>query len=109
MAMKDILLLGDPELLNASEPVLREELTDAIETGRDLSDTMSAFRGAAGWGRAISAPQIGVRKRIIYLNVDQPWLVINPKVSDLSDEMIEIGYRVAGKEVDNLNYEVISR
>lgn len=90
MAIKDILLLGNPELLKDCELVEQAELEQAIQTGTDLSDTMASFRGKTGWGRAISAPQIGILKRIIFLKVDEPWLIINPEVSDPSGEMMEI-------------------
>ncbi|REJ76460.1 MAG: peptide deformylase [Acidobacteria bacterium] len=88
--IEDILLLGNPQLLARSEPVERDELAAAVAAGGDLADTMAGFRKQHGWGRAISAPQIGVSKRIIFLNVDEPWLVINPEVSDASEEMMEI-------------------
>lgn len=90
MAIKDILLLGNPLLNQVSEPVSEDEVVDAIAIGKDLEETMRRFREKHGWGRAISAPQIGVRKRVVYLQVDRPWLVINPEVSDESEEMIEI-------------------
>jgi len=87
---KEILLLGNPKLLQPCEPVLQGELDDAKATGKDLAATMQQFREKHGWGRAISAPQIGILKRVIFLNVDGPWLVINPEVSDESEEMMEI-------------------
>ncbi|HUF04377.1 MAG TPA: peptide deformylase [Aridibacter sp.] len=90
MAIRNVLLLGNPDLLEACEPVEEAELDRAVETGRDLADTMAHFRSKRGWGRAISAPQIGVQKRIIFLKVDEPWLIINPEMSDESEEMMEI-------------------
>jgi peptide deformylase len=90
MAVRDILLLGNPLLLKECPPVSRLELESAIETGRDLHDTMMAFRARHGWGRAIAAPQIGVMKRIVYVHVDRPWLVINPVVKNPSADSIEI-------------------
>lgn len=87
---KEILLLGNPGLLQMSEPVLEGELDQALGTGRELAATMARFRSEHGWGRAISAPQIGVLKRIIFLNVEDPWLVVNPEVSEASEEMMEI-------------------
>ena len=90
MAIKDIVLLGDPRLTDRSSDVREEELNDAIECGEDLRDTMSLFRSERGWGRAISAPQIGVSKRIIFINLDRPRLILNPLVSDESEEMMEI-------------------
>ena len=87
---KEILLLGNPRLFEQSEEVAPDEINDAVAIGRDLEASMLRFRNKHGWGRAISAPQIGVLKRIVYLNVDGPWLVINPEVSDESEEMMEI-------------------
>lgn len=87
---KEILLLGNPKLFERSEEVSPDEASKALEIGKDLEATMFGFRKKHGWGRAISAPQIGVLKRVIYLNVDGPWLVINPEVSDESEEMMEI-------------------
>jgi len=90
MAIKDILLLGNPALTEKSEAVTEAQIDDAIKIGRDLEDTINRFRVKRGWGRAISAPQIGERRRIIFLNVDGPKLVINPEVSEPSEETMEI-------------------
>ena len=90
MAVRDILLLGNPLLNRRCESVLHEELSDAIAVGRDLHDTLMQFRAAHGWGRAIAAPQIGMFKRIVYLHMHKSWLLINPTVTDLSDKGVEI-------------------
>jgi len=90
MASRNILLLGNPLLNQRSEPVQAAELCAAVAVGRDLQDTMNGFRAKHGWGRAIAAPQIGVLKRIVYLQIDKPWLLINPVVAALSQEMIEL-------------------
>ena len=90
MAIRNILFLGNPLLNHRSEPVQVADLASAVATGNDLRDTMNSFREKHGWGRAIAAPQIGVPKRIIYLQVDRPWLIINPVITSLSQEMIEL-------------------
>lgn len=90
MAVRDILLLGNPVLLNRSKEITPNELELATEIGTDLHDTINAFRNESGWGRAISAPQIGKAKRVIFLHVERPWLIINPEMSDMSEETIEI-------------------
>jgi len=41
-------------------------------------------------GRAIAAPQIGVSKRLIYLNIDKPVVIINPELFELSPQMMEV-------------------
>ncbi len=90
MAIRDILMLGNPLLNRRCEPVLQSELAAAIMVGHDLHDTLMQFRATHDWGRAIAAPQIGVLKRIVYLHVDKPWLLINPAISDLSKEQVEL-------------------
>lgn len=90
MAIRDILLLGNPLLNQPAEPVRESELSAARAVGCDLHDTMMDFRAKHGWGRAIAAPQVGVLKRIVYLHVDRPWLVINPVVTDISREIMEL-------------------
>jgi peptide deformylase len=51
---------------------------------------MMAFRAKHGWGRGIAAPQIGVMKRIVYLHVEEPWLIINPIMANASSELMEV-------------------
>ena len=64
-------------------------LSVAKAVGHDLHDTLMSFRARHGWGRAIAAPQIGVLKRIVYLHIDRPWLLVNPTISELSEHMME--------------------
>ena len=90
MAVCDILLLGNPLLNQPSEPVDKDQLSAAKAVGRDLHDTLMDFRARHGWGRAIAAPQIGVRKRIVYLHIERPWLVINPRLVGMSKETMEL-------------------
>ena len=90
MAIRDILLLGNPQLYRQSEAVRKSELSTVLGIGADLHDTMMDFRRRHGWGRAIAAPQISVRKRIVFLHVDKPWLLINPTLEAASAETIEV-------------------
>ena len=60
MAIQEILLLGNPKLLEKSEPVRQNELEFSKSVGEDLRDTMAMFREKHGWGRSITAPQIGI-------------------------------------------------
>lgn len=87
---KKILLLGDPRLYEISKEVTKDELEDALKVKQDLLDTLIAFRTKYGVGRAIAAPQIGVKKRIIYRHLDSPILFINPRLEFPDDEMMEI-------------------
>jgi peptide deformylase len=91
MAIKDILKMGNPDLLKVSEPVdfEKDDLTTLIE---DMKETMKANDGAG-----LAAPQIGVFKRLVIFGFDTndrypeadsvPFTVlINPIITPLSDE-----------------------
>ena len=76
-----VLLIGDPRLREVSAPVGAVHDPDFLEQRRTLAATLEAFRSAHGFGRAISAPQIGVAKRFISLNLDgRPQTMVNPVV-----------------------------
>lgn len=86
--VKKILFLGDERLYQKSELVEKgEDLTEIIA---DLHDTLMDFKGRYRAGRAIAAPQIGVRKRIIYMYLDSPVVFINPKLAFPDDEEMEV-------------------
>ena len=65
MAVREVLLLGNPQLYDVSETVLREELDDIQNIVTDLHDTLLDFRKRHGAGRAIAAPQIGKRRFMV--------------------------------------------
>ncbi len=91
MGKKDILLLGDERLYQASLAIEASELASARQILTHLEDTMMAFREKYGFGRAIAAPQINAIKRIIYLNTgDQTIGFINPKLTFPDDEQYEL-------------------
>ncbi|HYC93685.1 MAG TPA: peptide deformylase [Thermoanaerobaculia bacterium] len=81
--MADVLLLGDPRLRNRSAEV---EAFDA-RAFAELAETLDAFRRQHGFGRAISAPQIGIAQRFIAVNFGHgTFFVINPVITWRSDE-----------------------
>ncbi len=90
MPVREILLLGNPGLLEKSAPVGPAELDAAGLIGEDLRDSMRAFRSRYGWGRAIAAPQIGEHRQIVFMDVDGPHLLINPVITEPSSETIEL-------------------
>lgn len=87
---KKILLLGNPDLYEVCDEVTKEELPRMAEVKEDLRDTLLAFRRRYGVGRAIAAPQIGVKKRVIYRHLDTPVLFINPWLEFPDDEVMEV-------------------
>lgn len=76
--IREILCLGNEDLYLTSELVCKEELPYIEQLQQDLHDTMMEFRRVHHTGRAIAAPQIGVVKRVIYMNTVEPVLFINP-------------------------------
>src|SRR5919197_1052575 len=82
----DVLQLGHPALRIPSE---RADVDDPgfREDGRRLLETLDAFRRRFGFGRAVAAPQIGVARRVIAIDLGQgPFLVVNPEITWWSDE-----------------------
>ena len=91
MAIKEILLLGNPMLYEQCAPVMEDEIEQVRATAKDLHDTMMAFRLKHGYGRAIAAPQIGVLKQIIYMNTGElSQVIVNPSISEPSEKKIEL-------------------
>jgi peptide deformylase len=88
--LNDLLLLGEPKLYEKSTPVQKDELRLVMEWVADLDNVMKEIRAKYQFGRAIAAPQLGIMKRLIYMNVDRPVVFINPLLSDLSDDLFEV-------------------
>ena len=77
-----VLLLGDPRLRLVSEPVADVRSVDK----HPIQQALEEFRATHGFGRAISAPQIGVPLRFIALHLDRPFVIFNPVITWKSDE-----------------------
>ncbi len=90
MAVKEILLLGNPKLYEVCKPINKDELDEVKSIVDDLHDTLFDFRNKYNAGRAIAAPQIGYMKRLVYMNIDNPIIFINPVLDILSAEMFEL-------------------
>jgi peptide deformylase len=88
--ISDILLLGDPRLYEVSKSVEKSELVFVKDWVADLDNVMKEIRAKYNFGRAIAAPQLGIMKRLIYMNIDKPVVFINPEFTYLSDEEFEL-------------------
>jgi peptide deformylase len=86
----DILKLGDPRLYEICEPVYKEELPLVKTWVKDLHEAMEDIRARYGFGRGIAAPQLGIMKRLFYLNLGEPYIIINPEIIHPSQELIEL-------------------
>ena len=51
---------------------------------------MQEVRDKYKFGRAIAAPQIGIKKRLVYINIDKPMIIINPYYTFKSEELFEV-------------------
>lgn len=90
MAVREILLLGDPRLYEVCEAVVHEEIEALRPVVEDLHDTLMDFRRRYGAGRAIAAPQIGVMKRLVYMHVGEPVVFVNPHVEPVDEATFEL-------------------
>lgn len=90
MAIHEVIQLGNPLLRQPSVPVEDPTTPDIAEVVTDLKDTLAHWRLTTTYGRGIAAPQIGVQKRIVFLNVDRPWPLVNPSIVGRSEDMVVV-------------------
>jgi peptide deformylase len=93
MAIRPVLKMGDPVLLQVAKPIERFDTPELHALLTDMQDTMTALNGAG-----IAAPQIGVSQQVVIFGVGKnprypqaeevPYTVlINPELEPLTDEM----------------------
>ena len=93
MAVKRVLRMGDPLLLEVARPVTAFDTPELQDLIADMQDTMDAMSGAG-----IAAPQIGVSLRVVIFGVDKnprypdaeqvPYTVlINPTLTPIGEAM----------------------
>jgi peptide deformylase len=82
-----ILTRGHPNLQQASHPVAWPDAHLATQIAQ-MHATLVAFRDKSGFGRAMAAPQVGINKRVIVMNLGAtPFVLINPRITWRSTEM----------------------
>lgn len=86
MTIHRIRLLGDPILRTRCEPITNPRSTAVRMVVDDLRETLRDWQSRFGSGRAIAAPQIGAPVRIVYAEMDKPWVLINPEIVDVGNE-----------------------
>ena len=72
MAIKPVLRMGDPRLLEQSQPVRQFGTPELRELIADMQDTMRALDGAG-----LAAPQIGIGLQVVIFGVES-----NPRYPD---------------------------
>jgi len=90
MAVRKILLLGNPILRTRCSSVRDFSSRETRRTITDLRDTLADFRARRGFGRGIAASQIGSTERIIFIRSRGLGAIINPKIVKRSAAMIEL-------------------
>ncbi len=89
MAARRIIQLGDPLLRAVSAAV--PTAGDAAQIFGDLRDTLHEFQRTHGFGRGISAVQIGEPKRLIYIELDgRAYCLRNPRYEFQSPETFRL-------------------
>src|SRR6266545_5612250 len=95
MAVRTVLRMGDPRLLEQAQPVERFDTPELHALIADMQDTMAALSGAG-----LAAPQIGVGLRVAIFGIDanprypnaEPvpqTVLINPELEAVDDEIEE--------------------
>jgi peptide deformylase len=95
MALRPVLRMGDPRLLEPARPVTRFRTLELAVLLQDMRDTMEALDGAG-----LAAPQIGVGQQVVIFGVTRnprypdaeevPYTeLVNPVLTPLSDAMEE--------------------
>jgi peptide deformylase len=88
MAVREILIIGDPMLTRKAEPVavVDEEI---VSLARDMVETVHAAPGVG-----LAAPQVGVGKRVIVVDIsvgeneDDLHVLVNPEITAREGEAV---------------------
>lgn len=95
MAIRPVLRMGDPRLLEQARPIANFGTPELAELLADMRDTMAALSGAG-----LAAPQIGVGLQVVIFGIEHnprypdaetvPYTeLINPVITPLDDEMVD--------------------
>ncbi len=95
MPVKNVLVMGDPRLLQVARAVSEFNTPALTLLVQDMLDTMAALNGAG-----LAAPQIGVDLRVVIFGIDRNprypqaepvpmTILINPQIEALSEETYE--------------------
>jgi len=83
MTVHRIRLLGDPILHTRCEPITKPRSAAVRIIADDLRETLHDWQVRFGNGRGIAAPQIGAPVRIVCVELDRPWVLINPEIVEV--------------------------
>ena len=109
-----ILRFGDPVLRCVCAPVGAAD-ADVARLAETLLATIHAHRARHGWGRAIAAPQVGIRRRLVAMSIaGRETVLVDPEIAWTSDavretwddcmSLPEIAVRVVRRESVTVRY-----
>lgn len=85
-----LLAAADPRLRQRSDEVTSIDPTLLAEASA-LIATLRDFKARSGFGRAISAVQVGVLKRLVAMDLGSgPFLLVNPEITWRSEETFHV-------------------
>ncbi len=90
MAVKTILLLGNPLLRERCARVKDVQSPEIRATITDLRDTLADFKRRRGFGRGIAAPQIGSIRQVIYIDFELHGPLVNPVITGRSKKKFRL-------------------
>jgi peptide deformylase len=86
MTIHRIRLVGDPVLHTRCDPITKPRSAAVRVVVDDLRETLRDWQSRFGMGRAIAASQVGAPVRIVYAEMDRPWVLINPEIVEVGSE-----------------------
>jgi peptide deformylase len=90
MTIHRIRLLGDPVLRTRCETISRPRSTAVRVIMDDMRETLRDWQSRFAGGRGIAAPQIGAPVRMVYIDMGEPWPLINPEIVDIGNEDFDV-------------------
>ena len=95
MAVREVLRMGDPRLLERAQPVAKFDTPELHALLADMRDTMAALDGAG-----LAAPQIGVGLQVVIFGIEHnprypdaeavpQTVLINPTLTPLAEDVEE--------------------
>lgn len=85
MTVHRVRLLGDPILRARCEPIKNPRSAAVRLVADGLQDTLRDLKARFGMGRGLAAPQIGAPVRLVYIEMDEPWYLVNPEIVDIGE------------------------
>jgi peptide deformylase len=90
MTIRRVRLLGDPKLRAKCRTVKQPKSAAARIVIDDLRDTLKDLQERHGLGRALAAPQVGAPIRALYVELEEPRVMINPEIVDVGTDDFQV-------------------